>query len=306
MSWLIVRIVLTNKSRDLKVAYSLGKRFLKLFLKAYFSGVLIIATSSSFAQLPELSTPTTATGTETTAKFFGGATADNGSTYADSFAFDAPIDIDLQIQVEASHVNTVGNIYVVILWEGNYFVRDENGTYHLWDLSIENFRAAFPAKTLQSSEAINIVDGVAFGPAGVFDTKLDFFVAYDTMAVSNEFFFNGVPLSVSIEADKGNPQVAKSLQIFTDDIHTQIIQNNCIACHVSGGAAGGTSLVYATSSMQTALESNYNLLVSYINGGGGASLLSKPQGIGHGGGARLQPGTDRDNLSAFIEAVLAE
>ena len=131
-------------------------------------------------------------------------------------------------------------------------------------------------------------------------------MAYDTMAVSNEFFFNGVPLSVSIEADKGNPQVAKSLQIFTDDIHTQIIQNNCIACHVSGGVAGGTSLVYATSSMQTALESNYNLLVGYINGGGGAILLSKPQGVGHGGGARLQPGTDRDNLSAFIEAVLAE
>ena len=278
---------------------------MKLFLKAYFSCVLIIATSS-FAQLPELSTPTTATGTETTAKFFGGATADNGSTYGDSFAFDAPIDIDLQIQVEASHINTVGNIYLVILWEGNYFVRDENGIYQLWDLSIENFRAAFPAKTLQSSEAINIVDDVAFGPAGVSDTKLDFFVAYGTMAVPNEFFFNGVPLSVSIEADKANSQVAKSLQIFTDDIHTQIIQNNCIVCHVSGGVAGGTSLVYAISSMQTALESNYNLLVSYINGGGGAILLSKPQGVGHGGGTRLQPGTDRDNLSAFIEAVLAE
>jgi len=304
--WLIVRIVLAKKSRDLKVANSLGKRILKLFLKVCFSFVLIIAAIPSFAQLPELATPTTATGTETTAKFFGGATSDNGSTYADSFAFDAPIDIDLQIRVEASHINTAGNIYIVILWEGNYFVRDENGTYHLWDLSIENFRAAFPAKTLQSSEAISIVDDVAFGPAGVSDTKLDFFVAYDTMAVPSEFFFNGVPLSVSIEAEKANPQVAKSLQIFTDNVHTQIIQNNCIACHVSGGVAGGTSLAYATSSMQTALESNYNLLVSYINGGGGTVLLSKPQGIGHGGGARLQPGTDLDNLSAFIEAVLAE
>ena len=209
-----------KKSGNLKVAKSLGKRFLKIFLTACFSCGLIFATSPSFAQLPELSTPTTATGTETTAKFFGGATADNGSTYADSFAFDAPIDIDLEIQVEVSHINTVGNVYVIILWEGNYFVRDENGTYHLWDLSIENFRAAFPAKTLQSSEAINIVDDVAFGPAGVSDTKLDFLVAYDTMAVPSEFFFNGVPLSVSIEAEKANPQVAKSLQIFTDNIHT--------------------------------------------------------------------------------------
>ncbi|MDD9888830.1 MAG: hypothetical protein OXU66_01085 [Gammaproteobacteria bacterium] len=280
---------------------------MKLVLKTTLLVSLLTAASLSFAQLPELSTPTTLTGTETTAQFFGGATADNGATYATSFAFDAPIDIDLEVRVESGHVNTVGNIYVLISWEGNFFILDENGAPQLWDQSIENFLPRFPDKTLQSTEAINIVDDVAFGPAGVSDTTMDFFVAYNTTAVANEFFFNGVPLSVSIEAEEEPPQQAQSLQIFTDSIHSPIIQSNCISCHVSGGVAGGTSLVYQPASAQGALESNYNLLVNYINGGGDATLISKSQGIAHGGGVRLQPGSDElQDLQEFVNAVLNE
>lgn len=281
---------------------------MRKILKTIFFLSLLSATSFSFAQLPELSTPTSVTGTETTAVFLGGATADNGATFANSFAFDAPIDIDLEIQVEASHVNTVGNIYVIILWEGNYFVRDENGDFQLWDLSVENFLAAFPGKTLQSSEPINIVDDVAFGPAGVSDTTMEFIVAYDTVAVANDFFFNGVPLSVTIEAE-GPPPVAQSLQIFTDSISGPIIQNNCIDCHTGSGAAQSSALLYASMfSLPTFQHINYTTLVDYINQGNSALLLSKPTGgSGHGGGVRLDPSsTDFQNLEAFVNAVLAE
>ncbi|MAX07217.1 MAG: hypothetical protein CMQ08_04510 [Gammaproteobacteria bacterium] len=269
---------------------------------------LFFATSNSFAQLPELVSPTSATGIATTARFFGGATADNGSTYANSFAYDAAIDIDLEIQVEASHVNTVGNLYVIVIWDGSYFVRDENGAFQLWDLSIENFLAASPAKTLQASERISIVDDVAFGPAGVSDTSLGFIVAYDTMAVANEFFFNGVSLSVNIEAEVEDlPSVVQSLQLFTNSVSSQIIQSNCIYCHINGGSAGGTSLAYQSSSNQNALNTNYNLLVNYINGGKGSTLLSKSKGIGHGGGVRLSSSSsDFQNFEAFVNAVLAE
>ena len=269
---------------------------------------IFFATTNSFAQLPELASPATASGIATTARFFGGATADNGSTYTNSFAYDAAIDIDLEIQVEASHVNTVGNLYAIVIWDESYFVRDENGAFQLWDLSIENFLAASPAKTLQASERISIVDDVAFGPAGVSDTSLGFIVAYDTMAVANEFFFNGVSLSVTIEAEAEDlPSVAQSLQLFTNSVSSQIIQSNCIYCHISGGSAGGTSLAYQSSSNQNALNTNYNLLVNYINGGKGSTLLSKSKGIGHGGGVRLSSSSsDFQNLEAFVNAVLAE
>jgi hypothetical protein len=279
----------------------------KLIIKTLSLG-LLFAASKSFAQLPELASPATATGTETTALFFGGATADDGVTYANSFAYDAVIDIDLEIQVEESHVNTMGNLYVIIVWDGNYFVRDESGAYQLWDLSIPGFLAASPAKTLQTSEPISIVDGVAFGPAGVSDTTLDFIVAYDTVAVPNEFFFNGAPLSVTIEEEvEEPPPVAESLQIFTNSISTPIIQNNCIACHSGSGVASTSALQYASPIIQTFLDFNYNLLVNYINDGGDQLLLSKPQGVGHGGGIRLTAeSTDFQNLEAFVNAVLAE
>jgi hypothetical protein len=124
-------------------------------LKFTFFLSLLCATSMSLAQLPELPMPATLSGTATTAQFFGGASEDNGSTYANSFAFDAAIDIDLELQVEASHVNTVGNIYILISWEGNFFIRDETGAFQVWDQSIENFLPAFPGKTLQASEPTN-------------------------------------------------------------------------------------------------------------------------------------------------------
>lgn len=280
---------------------------MKNILKTTLFLGLLSAASISFAQLPELSTPTTVTGTETTAVFLGGASADNGATYENSFEFDAAIDIELEIQVEASHVNTVGNIYVIILLDGNYFVRDENGDYQLWDLSVENLLAAFPGKTLQSSEAINIVDDVAFGPAGISDTTMDIIVAYDTVAVANEFFFNGVPLSVTIEAE-GPPPVAQSLQIFTDSISGPIIQGNCVACHTGNGAAQSSALLYATLSLPTYQQINYTTLVTYVREGNGELLLSKPTGgSGHGGGIRLDSSsTDFQNLEAFVNAVLAE
>ncbi|MBM87183.1 MAG: hypothetical protein CMQ41_02275 [Gammaproteobacteria bacterium] len=269
---------------------------------------LFLLPNLSFGQLPELSSPTTLTGTPTSARFFGGATADNGASYSNSFAFEAPIDIDLEIKVESSHVNTLGNIYIIILWEGNYFLRQENGSYKLWDFSLENFSAAFSDKTLQSVELINIVDDVAFGPAGVFNTTLDFIVAYDTLAVANEFFFNGTPLSVNIEAKiQEEPPAKQSLQLFTENISLQIIQNNCIACHIIGGPAGGTALVYQPAATQNALNTNYNLLANYINGGGGSTLLSKAQGVGHGGGMRLSPtSTNFQNFKEFVEVLLTE
>jgi hypothetical protein len=50
--------------------------------------VLLMNVSGALAQLPELTYPSTLSGAETSAKFFAGATADNGVTYASSFTED--------------------------------------------------------------------------------------------------------------------------------------------------------------------------------------------------------------------------
>ena len=171
-------------------------------LTTFFNLAVFLAMPVALAQLPELDLPSTVSGGTTTARFFGGASADNGATYSSSFGYDQAIDIDMEIQVESSHVNTVGNVYVLIVWGDQYFMRIESGAYEVWDLSLENLQAAFPAKTLQSSELINIVNDVAFGPAGVSDTTLALYLAYDSTAAAGEIFYSGSALLVTIGAEQ--------------------------------------------------------------------------------------------------------
>lgn len=290
-------------------------------LTTFFNLAVLLAMPVALAQLPELDLPSTVSGGTTTARFFGGASADNGATYSSSFDYDQAIDIDMEIQVESSHVNTVGNVYVLIVWGDQYFMRIESGAYEVWDLSLENLQAAFPAKTLQSSELINIVNDVAFGPAGVSDTTLALYLAYDSTAAAGEIFYSGSALLVTIGAEQ---QSSSSFQLYKNNISSPIIQNRCIACHKAGGAAASSALRYVDSSSTNFQTTNYNTLVNYINnllGGaierpgaamgpatnGSSLLVSKPQGINHGGGIQLMTGSqDLQKLQNFVNSVLSE
>ena len=290
-------------------------------LTTVFNLAVFLAMPVALAQLPELDLPSTVSGGSTTARFFGGASADDGLTYSSSFEYDQAIDINMEIQVETSHVNTVGNIYVLVVWGDQYFMRIESGAYEVWDLSLENLQAAFPTRTLQASELINIVNDVAFGPAGVSDTTLAFYLAYDSIAVAGEIFYSGSALLVTIGAEQ---QSSSSFQLYKTSISSPIIQNNCIMCHKTGGAAASSALHYVDSSSTNFQTTNYNTLVNYINnllGGaierpaaamgtatdGSSLLVSKPQGINHGGGIRLMTGSqDLQKLKNFVNTVLSE
>ena len=290
-------------------------------LTTFFNLAVFLAMPVALAQLPELDLPSTVSGGSTTARFFGGASADDGLTYSSSFEYDQAIDINMEIQVETSHVNTVGNIYVLVVWGDQYFMRIESGAYEVWDLSLENLQAAFPTKTLQASELINIVNDVAFGPAGVSDTTLALYLAYDSIAAAGEIFYSGSALLVTIGAEQ---QSSSSFQLYKTSISSPIIQNNCIMCHKTGGAASSSALHYVDSSSTNFQTTNYNTLVNYINnllGGaverpaaamgtatdGSSLLVSKPQGINHGGGIQLMTGSqDLQKLQNFVNSVLSE
>jgi len=261
---------------------------------------LSLFSASASAQLPELGSPSTASTAATTAKFFGGATADSSSSFGSSFGADQPLDIFTEVQVEAGHVNTVGNIYLLIQLGTDIFMRLESGGFAIWDQTLPNLQATLPDRTLQASEPITLLENVAFGPAGLAGATLSIFLAYDTTAAPGELYYSGVPLIVSIEAA---PTEATSLTFFKASVSSQIIQQTCIACHVSGGSAGGTSLVYVRSNIDGFQETNYNTLLNYIKTapGGSTAILSKPQGIGHGGGVQLPQGSSA--LTAWTEFV---
>lgn len=284
----------SNRAMGRKLACGLLISFISLF-----------ATWAS-AQLPELGNPSTATGASTTAKFFGGATADSSISFLSSFDADQALDIFTEVQVETAHVNTVGNVYLLIQLGADIFMRDETGNYVVWDQNPANLIPTLPDRTLQASEPLTILENVAFGPAGLAGATLNIFLAYDTTAQVGELYYSGVPLTVSIE---NAVVVPSSFSLFTANISTPIIQGNCILCHSSTGQANTTPLIYTSSSVDGHEQSNYNTLLDYIqNGPNGASqILSKPQGINHLGGVRLQSGSAQlDDWTEFVNSVQNE
>ena len=185
----------------------LGKKLLSCSSLLFCFGLL---SSFASAQLPELESPSTATGTSTTAKFFGGATADNSDTFGSSFRGDQPLDIFVEIQVESDHINTVGNVYLLIQLGADIFMRLPSGEYVIWDQTLNSLQATLQGRTLQASEPITILENVAFGSAGLSGASLAIFVAYDTIAASGELYYSGMPLSFSILSDTAPeiPEVA--------------------------------------------------------------------------------------------------
>ena len=255
-------------------------------------------------ELPELASPSSASGYPTTARFFGGASADNGETFGSGFDFNTPLDISGSIQIEESHINTVGNLYIVVLLGEDYLYRDSEGNYQAWDLDLSTLQAASPDKTLSSFEPLTIVDDVPLGPAGAAGLTLSIFFAYNTSAVPGELYYSGTPVTLAIGAEP--PAEPASLTLYNASISAPIVQSRCVSCHVSGGVSGNTRLVFVRSSVDNYMTLNYNEMVDFVrNTPNGASLiLSKPQGIGHGGGIQLLSGSiELDNLSKFIEAL---
>jgi hypothetical protein len=295
-----------------------AKKFTKINQKAFhqlcpirfvlavtlFSGLLPYAS----AQLPELLSPSSITGVPTTSHFYGGVTANEGVSFASSFGFSQPIDIRGEIQVEALHINSVGNLYILIAFGELIFQRNGPQIYEIWDGTKEGLLPAVAGKTLQPSEEITVVDSLPFGPVGISNAGLNLFFAYGTVAAPGELYFNAVPLSLFIQAQDS---ALASETLFLESVSAPVIQARCVVCHTSPGVAEASGLIYQSSSAPGYQATNYTTLVNYINNtpNGVARLMAKPLGQeSHGGGVIYSSSSDSNylNLLAFLSAAQTE
>lgn len=101
----------------------------------------------------------------------------------------------------------------------------------------------------------------------------------------------------------------ESVAVFNDSSQTEfnnnissIVDSKCIACHVSGGLAGQSGLVFTTSTTANFQALNRNVLEAFVAANGSAIVLSKVTGgSDHPGGVQLTvDSSDYANLSNFI------
>ncbi len=94
----------------------------------------------------------------------------------------------------------------------------------------------------------------------------------------------------------------QALTLFQQNVDQPIINNRCVNCHVQGGIAGGTPLIYQRQSA-TSTTVNFGVIEAYLQSrqNGVQTSLSKSLGVAHSGGAQLSSAsTDFANFSAFL------
>ncbi len=103
---------------------------------------------------------------------------------------------------------------------------------------------------------------------------------------------------------EGEPPDA--LTFFQTNVSSQIINSRCVVCHVEGGVAANTGLIYERNGNNVDVA-NFDRLVAFINSRTDAQdyILSKASGgLSHGGGLQLASGgSDYNNLEAVISLI---
>ncbi len=275
------------------------------FAIKFLMGAFLLFHISAHAQLPELALPSTFSGEPTTARFFGGSSADNGQSFGTSFLAHESLDVLTEIQVESTHVGAYGNLYLLIAMGEEVFMRLSDGSYVPWDLDLETLQATEIDKVLEAQESLIVLENIAFADLGLSDVTLQIYLAYDTAASGETLYFSGTPLTLAIESS-----MPASFDLFVQNISAPIIQARCIVCHTTNGVASESNLHYVNSAQSDFQLQNYNTLINYLESVPNADelILSKPQGqSAHGGGVQLTPGSDQlQDWQEFIEAAFAE
>ena len=99
--------------------------------------------------------------------------------------------------------------------------------------------------------------------------------------------------------------------VFNDHISQPVVQAKCVNCHVSGGVSGHTRLVLVRSADAADpearnLQTFRDLVAAVADDGGATYILHKIQGVAHGGGAQVAPGSENfGNMERFL-ALLEE
>ena len=87
--------------------------------------------------------------------------------------------------------------------------------------------------------------------------------------------------------------VATAAEVFAESVSVPIVQGKCVVCHVEGGVAGQTRLHFVRDTDPEHESRNLATFQAFLGevDDGAEVVLSKIQGVGHGGGVQVGAGT---------------
>ena len=118
--------------------------------------------------------------------------------------------------------------------------------------------------------------------------------------------------SFTLRADVSPAEDPEALarQSFDATIYPTIVQAKCVDCHVGGGEAATTRLVFVTSAASGHRATNFERMRAFVAGGDDRAMLvlDKVRGLAdHGGGEQVADGSpEYEDLARFLTLVAAD
>lgn len=212
------------------------------------------------------------------------------------------LDLALVLEPNASDIGFTGSVYTVFVRNSNFFLLDENRHFVSWDGRLETLVPVVESLDLEPVTTIKIISA-RIESAGEYQV----FVAYSRLGSSSLQYTPNPALLIIDEADQ-SPALLKASQIFASGVEENIVQQRCIACHVTGGLARDTGLQFQRS-MTGSSGNNLAAIQSYLSVGknSAATLLDKATGgASHVGGEQIAEGTNEFVLLSEVLNLLEQ
>lgn len=207
------------------------------------------------------------------------------------------MDIMLSLAPQQSHQGVKADVYSVIVAGGRFFTLDPDGGYSPWNGLVETLTPFVTDYILSSNNQFTLLDG-ALSEAGSYL----YFAAYGIEGESRLLFTPNPAQLVVKESttlpDETNSQAAMT---FDAEVEDSIVQTRCIACHVEGGLARSSALLFQRTNTASSLN-NFGALSAYIDAKGSDLFLAKIAGEqGHVGGVQLAK--DSSGYASFQKLI---
>ena len=96
----------------------------------------------------------------------------------------------------------------------------------------------------------------------------------------------------SIVESSVQSKLEQATALYKESIDSQTVQLPCVVCHIQGGLAGGSDLLFTRSS-STSTTTNFGIFSQFLDNRDTrrTKLLNKVRGIDHDGGVQLTEGS---------------
>lgn len=231
---------------------------------------------------------------DTNATFAIGLSTDDGVTFVSTAQSTQSHKVIGVVRAEAGHIGTKADIFFVDRVNGVFMMRNAAGAFVPWNGRVAELVPFVDDATLTSNHTVDFT-----GPLVAGEHRL--FIGYQP--ADGVLRYTNIANIVTI-TEKSARDLA--MDAFTANISSQIVQSNCIACHVIGGAAQGQSIhTFVPSSNASHLTINFTQFENLLKARGRTFILAKVRGENaHVGGTVLISGSaEYQNLNAFLQLL---